>query len=52
MIGANPQVVGLAVALLAAGASLLVPVEGLASGVYTLRLQAGAATVVKRVVVE
>ena len=41
-----------AAALPAAGAQLTVPTAGLAAGVYTLRLQAGSATLAKRVVVE
>jgi hypothetical protein len=40
------------VALPAAGAQLTVDVTGLATGVYSLQLQAGAALVTKRVVVE
>ena len=39
-------------ALPVGGAQLTVPTAGLAAGVYTLRLMAGAATLAKRVVVE
>ncbi|MFD1873959.1 reprolysin-like metallopeptidase [Hymenobacter bucti] len=39
-------------ALPANGAHFTVPTTGLATGVYTLRLQAGASTVTKRVVIE
>ncbi|RZK88382.1 MAG: T9SS type A sorting domain-containing protein [Hymenobacter sp.] len=39
-------------ALPAAGAHFTVPTTGLATGVYVLRLQAGASTITKRVVLE
>ena len=39
-------------ALPGTGAALVLNTEALATGVYSLRVQAGAATVVKRVVVE
>jgi|SRR6476661_1093453 len=41
-----------AVALPASGTSLVLPIQGLAAGVYTLRLQAGAHFATKRVVVQ
>jgi hypothetical protein len=41
-----------AAALPATGATLRVPTGGLAAGVYVLRLQAGAATIARRVVVQ
>ncbi|MDO7876857.1 CARDB domain-containing protein [Hymenobacter sp. ASUV-10] len=41
-----------AVALQPAGTSFLLPLDGLAAGVYTLRLHAGATIVTKRLVVE
>jgi hypothetical protein len=40
------------VALPASGAHFTVPTAGLVTGVYTLRLQAGASTIIKRVVIE
>jgi hypothetical protein len=41
-----------AAALPATGATLRVPTTGLAAGVYVLRLQAGEATIARRVVVQ